>query len=88
MTSGSQGPRAAPWQAALDTLYLQLADTLERTAELAEQHAQRQRETGKPQTVAIELERAERARMAARRARALARRSQAGNPDPPTDFGV
>jgi hypothetical protein len=74
MTLGAQDPLPTFDSAALAALYMRVADTLEQSAALADQHAQRHREKGKPQAAAIELERAERARRAARRGRALALR--------------
>ena len=59
---------------ALAALYLRVADTLERSAELAEQHAQRCRRDGQRQPAAIEFERARRAGIAAERGRVLAER--------------
>ena len=58
----------------LAEIYLRVADTLERSAALAELHAQRSRAQGNQQRLAIELQRAERARIAADRGRALAAR--------------
>src|SRR5262249_42409521 len=58
----------------LARLYLRVADTLERSAELAELHARRHQHDGRRQAVAIELERARQARRAAHRGRALASR--------------
>ena len=65
------GPDGRP---ELAGLYLRVAETLERSAQLAEQHAQRDRSSGRPDGAAVELERARRAREAARRGRALAAR--------------
>lgn len=53
-------------------LYARVADTLERSAELAEQHAERERHFGRQYAASVELERGERAREAARQGRALA----------------
>jgi hypothetical protein len=53
-------------------LYVRVAETLEQSARLAEQHAERDRRNGRPDSAAAELERARRAREAARRGRALA----------------
>jgi hypothetical protein len=53
-------------------LYLRVAETLERSARLAEQHAERERIKGRPDGGAVELARAESAREAARRGRELA----------------
>jgi hypothetical protein len=58
----------------LPGLYLRVADTLERSADLAELHARRHERNGRDSAVAIELERAKRAREAAHRGRALASR--------------
>jgi len=55
-------------------LYLGVADTLEQSARLAEQHAERERSNDRPDSAAVELERARRAREAAQRGRALAAR--------------
>ena len=57
-------------------LYVRVAETLERSAQLADQHAERDRSNGRPDSAAVELERARRAREAARRGRALAARMQ------------
>jgi hypothetical protein len=53
-------------------LYLRVAATLEQSAQLAEQHAKRHLSNGRPDSAAVELERATRAREAARRGCALA----------------
>jgi hypothetical protein len=53
-------------------LYLRAADTLERSAALAEDHARRCRDAGAHEAADLELERARRARIAAQRVRALA----------------
>jgi hypothetical protein len=63
----------------LSSLYMRVAGTLERSAELAEQHAQRCRGQGQRQSAAIELERAKRARTAAARGRVLALRLLPGD---------
>jgi hypothetical protein len=55
-------------------LYLRVADTLERSARLAEEHAVRERNKGRRESEGVELERARRAREAAGRARSLASR--------------
>jgi hypothetical protein len=65
-------------RAELTALYLRVADTLERSAELAELHAIRHQHNGRGWAVAVELERANRAREAARRGRALASRLTTG----------
>jgi len=57
-------------------LYLRVAETLERSAQLAEQHAERDRSNGWLDWAAVELERGRRAGEAARRGRALAARMQ------------
>jgi hypothetical protein len=57
-------------------LYLRVAATLERSADLAEQHAARVFRRGHDELAAIELERAGRARAGARRSRDLAQRTQ------------
>lgn len=53
-------------------LYLRLADTLERSAQLSEEHAGRERCNGRRDSERVELDRARRARENARRGRALA----------------
>jgi hypothetical protein len=58
----------------LAALYLRVADTLERSAELAEEHATRERKKGRRDSEGVKLDRARRAREAARRGRALASR--------------
>jgi hypothetical protein len=63
--SRSTGSSNDPGMQDLVALYLRVADTLERSAELAERHAQRQ-------PAAVEVQRAKRARIAAERGRALA----------------
>jgi phosphate uptake regulator len=57
-------------------LYRRAAITLERSADLAEQHAARLTVTGQPEAARAELERAEQARAAAQRGRDLAARMQ------------
>lgn len=57
-------------------LYLRVAETLERSAQLAERHAQHERSNGRLASAAIEMERAERAREGARRGRGRASRVQ------------
>jgi hypothetical protein len=59
---------------AMADLYLRVATALERSADLAEQHAARLSATGKDELATAELERAERTRAAARRGRDLATR--------------
>ncbi len=81
MTPRAEGPLPPASRAALAALYLRLADALESAAELAEHHAQRLRDKGNEQDAAIELERATRARMAAKRGRALGLRLTSSNPD-------
>jgi hypothetical protein len=61
---------------ALAALYLRVAAALERSADLAEQHAARLAATGKDELVRAELEQADRTRAAARRGRDLAARMQ------------
>lgn len=56
-------------------LYSRVVAALERSAELAEQHAQRQLRNGRLRDAADELERARRSRQLATRARALLRLS-------------
>lgn len=63
------GPRA---RSELAGLYLRVAGTLERSAQLAEDHAQRERDNGRPHSADLELECAARARAAAQRGRELA----------------
>jgi hypothetical protein len=55
-------------------LYLRAANALERSAVLAEDHAERLRQSGQGELTGLELERAHRARELAERARALASR--------------
>ena len=87
MTAARQPP-ATPQRAGLAALYLRVANTLEQSAELAEQHAQRHRDKGKQQAAAIELERAKRARVAAQRGRAHALRLQATDAHRPDGTGA
>jgi len=54
--------------------YLRVADAPERSAQLAEEHARRERSKGRRDSEGIELSRARRARAAARRGRELASR--------------
>jgi hypothetical protein len=72
--SGSELDLSHP--ASLAALHLRVATTLERSAELAEQHAERFSGEGQDQLARAELEQAERARAAARRSRDLAARPQ------------
>jgi hypothetical protein len=65
-----------PHRRSLAALYLRVADTLERSAGLAEEHAARVAGRGEEQLARAELERARRARAAARRSRDLAGRTQ------------
>jgi hypothetical protein len=60
---------------ALAALYPRIATALERSAGLAEQHAARVSSKGQDELAAVELERAGRARAAARRSRELAERT-------------
>lgn len=62
-----------PRRSELAALYERVARTLERSAKLAEHHAERHRRNGRPHMADVELERATRAREGARRGRALAR---------------
>jgi hypothetical protein len=74
---GRSTPRnGREWRSERSALYRQVADTLERSAELAEQHAgqEQQRGPGHQRAAKIERQRALRAREAVRRARALASR--------------
>ena len=61
---------------ALAALYLRVAITLERSADLAEQHAARLTAMGQHNRARAELKQAERARAAVRRGRDLAARLQ------------
>jgi hypothetical protein len=56
----------------LAALYLRAANSLDRSAHLAEQHAPRERNTGRLSSADLELECAERARAAAQLGRAVA----------------
>jgi hypothetical protein len=77
MTPGLN-PRSAeiglPDPASLDALYLRVANALELSAALAEDHAERMSRNGQDYLAGVELERAERARAAAERGRALVSR--------------
>jgi hypothetical protein len=64
----------APKGTQLAALFLQVADTLERSAQLAEEHAERRLSDRQWQSAATELERARQARTAAARGRAFAAR--------------
>jgi hypothetical protein len=86
--TGAQEPPATPQRAGLAALYLRVANTLEQSADLTEQHAQRHRDKGKQQAAAIELERAQRARVAAQRGRAHALRLQASDAYRPEETGA
>ncbi|HTX12777.1 MAG TPA: hypothetical protein VME22_29440 [Solirubrobacteraceae bacterium] len=55
-------------------MYLRAANAMERAAALAEEHAERLGRSGRSELALVELERAERARAAAERGRALASR--------------
>ena len=70
----SQPRSPALERAQLAALYLRVADTLERSALLAEQHASRLRGEGRKRSSDEELERAQRARKAAERGREHAAR--------------
>lgn len=72
MASGTE--LVVPRSQSLAALYQRVATTLERSAGLAEQHAARHSSNGQSQLATVELERAERARAAARHGRALASR--------------
>lgn len=63
-----------PGRSELTALYQRVADTLERSAKLAEQHADREQRNGRRRAADIELERAKRARAAAQRGRGHATR--------------
>jgi hypothetical protein len=72
-------PRPTPrsgqgWISELSALYRQVADTLERSAELAERHTGHEPRNGRQRAAKLEL--AKRARESAQRARALASRMQ------------
>jgi hypothetical protein len=69
-----------PVRSQLATLYLRVADTLERSGELAERHAQYEESRGRTRSGYTELERAKRARAGAQHARALASRQQLQEP--------
>ena len=71
---------APPVRSRLATLYLRVADTLERSVQLAERHAQYEKSRGRTRSAYIELERAKRARAGAQDARALASRQQLQEP--------
>jgi hypothetical protein len=60
----------SPARSELAALYLRAADTLDRSAELAEDHARRERDDRRPHSADLELECAARARAAAQRGRA------------------
>lgn len=60
----------------LSALYVRVAIALERSADLAEEHAARLAATGKADLARAELEQAERTRAAAQRGRDLAARMQ------------
>jgi hypothetical protein len=66
-------------------LYLRVATTLERSAELAEHHAVRLTGEGQEQLAKAELEQAERARAASRRGRDLAARYTPVGEAPPSE---
>jgi hypothetical protein len=69
--SNSHGRRG---RAEFAALYRRVTDTLDRSADLAEQHAERERRHGHHQLERVELDRAKRARGAARDGRALSSR--------------
>jgi hypothetical protein len=66
----------------LAALYLRVADTLERSAQLAEAHGSREQSNGRQVQASVELDRAARARAAACRGRDFASRLK---PEPPRD---
>lgn len=72
----SQSPSPARERAQLAALYLRVADTLEKSAVLAERHAGHHRSEGRKTSSDEELERAKRARKAAERGRKHAARLQ------------
>jgi len=71
-TSGAFNDRGERLE--LAALYSRVADTLERSAQLADEHAERERNSGRGASAEVELERARRARAAACRGRELASR--------------
>jgi hypothetical protein len=76
-TSGSASSlplRVRAGRAERAELYRRVADTLERSAELFERHAWHERDNGRQLAAVAELQRAERARATAHRARDLASR--------------
>jgi hypothetical protein len=73
LTSGAVNDRSGQ-RSRLAALYVRVAGTLERSALLAEEHAERERRNGRRDSAGVELERARRAREAARRGRELASR--------------
>ncbi len=82
MTLDVQGGRSTgyagdPGAPDLVALYLRVAETLERSAELAEQHAERCRRKGERESAATELACAKRAHTTAQRGRAMALQLQA-----------
>jgi hypothetical protein len=74
--TGSRPVSGGYGRSELAGLYARVAETLERSAQLAEQHAQHERSKRRLASAAIEVDRAERAREGARRGRALAARLQ------------
>ena len=76
--SGSRNGRVS--RSELSALYRQVADTLERSAELAERHARREQDNHRQPAAELELERAKQARKAAQRARDLASCTHAAAP--------
>lgn len=64
------------WRAEVAALYLRVATTLERSAELAEEHAARFTAAGRDKLAMDERVQAERSRSAAQRGRDLAARIQ------------
>ncbi len=69
---GSQSFDHQRERAKLAELYVRVADALERSGQLAVEHADRNRSDGQMASTEVELERARQARQAAQRGRALA----------------
>jgi len=75
-TASAGSPHGRRGRPELSALYRRAADTLDRSAELAECNAERVERRGQEALATIERERAMRAREAARRGRALASQLQ------------
>ena len=67
-------PPIDPERSGLVALYLRVAEALETSAQLAEEHARRERDRGREFSADVELDNAQRAREAARRGRDRASR--------------